>query len=183
MSAVSEDRTDELLADTRPDSALSRDEVIARNLAAVESHFHNENPMNIDKAIAFYTEDMSWEAPARGQIDNDPQVIRGKYLDVFKSFDLHKTILLRRFATETSVFDDQIIYMTCTDDSLMPNLPHKVGDKISARLIHCFEMRDGRITREIGYELWRNKDSANDHDVIPEGAVVLEHDAPRPVDE
>jgi hypothetical protein len=26
-----------------PDSALTRDEVIARNLVAVDAHFHNEN--------------------------------------------------------------------------------------------------------------------------------------------
>ncbi len=35
----------------------SREDVIARNLAAVHEHFHNENPESIEKAIAVYTDD------------------------------------------------------------------------------------------------------------------------------
>ncbi|KPI10561.1 hypothetical protein OK074_3092 [Actinobacteria bacterium OK074] len=134
MTAISEDPTERLLKDTRPDAELSREEVVARNLAAVASHFHNENPMDIDKAV-----------------------------------------LVRRFATEEVVFDDRIIHRTVVDD-LVPNLPYEVGDQVSVRLVHCFQMRDGRIAREIGYEVWREKDSASDHDSIPDDAVVQLHD-------
>ena len=42
-----------------------RDDLIARNLAAVETHFHNETPETIDAAIAVYTDDIVWEVPAR----------------------------------------------------------------------------------------------------------------------
>ena len=35
-----------------------RDDLIARNLAAVETHFHNETPETIDQAIAVYTDDI-----------------------------------------------------------------------------------------------------------------------------
>ena len=38
-----------------------RDDIIARNLAAVEQHFHNETPETIDQAIAVYTDDIVWE--------------------------------------------------------------------------------------------------------------------------
>ena len=35
----------------------------------------------------------------------------------------------------------------------------------------CFQLRDGLITREIAYELWRELDSEIAHDDIPEDAV------------
>ena len=45
-----------------------RDELIAANLAAVETHFHNETPETIDAAIGVYTDDIVWEVPARGLV-------------------------------------------------------------------------------------------------------------------
>ena len=39
-----------------------RDDLIARNLAAVETHFHNETPETIDAAIGVYTEDIVWRS-------------------------------------------------------------------------------------------------------------------------
>ena len=36
----------------------TREEIIARNLAAVNEHFHNETPETIEKAIAVYTDDI-----------------------------------------------------------------------------------------------------------------------------
>ena len=50
---------------------LSRDEIIARNLEAVEVHFHNENVDSIDAAISVYTDDIVWEVPARGLVLRD----------------------------------------------------------------------------------------------------------------
>jgi hypothetical protein len=68
----------EVMADTRPDSELTRDQVVARNLAVVEAHFHNENPDDVDKAVGLYTDDISWEAPSRGLVYTDPeQVLAG----------------------------------------------------------------------------------------------------------
>lgn len=162
---------DELAGDTRPNSELTRDEVIARNLAVVQAHFHNENPEDVDKAIALYTEDITWEAPSRGMVYTDPADVRAAYLDIFKTLVYDKTIALRRFATEDFVFDDQIAHVTVVGDK-MPNLPFPVGAKMSVRLVHCFQMRDGKISREIAYETWREHDSAIDNDSIPEDAVV-----------
>lgn len=162
---------DALAADTRPDSELTREEVIARNLAAVEAHFHNENPDDVDKAIALYTDDITWEAPSRGMVYTDPADVRAAYMDIFKTLVYDKTIALRRFATEDFVFDDQIAHVTVVGDK-MPNLPFNIGTKLSVRLVHCFQMRDGKIAREIAYETWRERDSAIDHDSIPDDAVV-----------
>jgi len=40
--------------------------IITANLDAVEAHFHSEAANAVDQAIAMYTEDIVWEAPARG---------------------------------------------------------------------------------------------------------------------
>jgi hypothetical protein len=50
------------------DEKQQRDNLIARNRAVVEAHFHNENPDDVDKAVALYTDDIIWEAPSRGQV-------------------------------------------------------------------------------------------------------------------
>lgn len=154
----------------------SREDIIAANLAAVEAHFHNENPENVDKAIALYGPEITWEAPSRGQIYTDPDVVRSAYLDIFKSVQVHKQTTLRRFATEEFVFDDQVADITIVDD-LMPNLPYPSGTRISVRLVHLFEMKDGKIAREIAYEMWREFGSPEDNDAIPEDAVVVDYDA------
>ena len=49
----------------------TRDDVIARNLAAVADHFANENPDGIARVIAAYTDDIVWEGPARGIVIRD----------------------------------------------------------------------------------------------------------------
>jgi hypothetical protein len=53
----------------------------------------------------------------------------------------------------------------------MPNMPYAKGTEIYARLVHCFQMRDGLISREIAYEVWRELDSEIARDDIPEDAV------------
>ena len=50
---------------TTPALTLTRDEIISRNIAAVDQHFHNENPEGIDLAVGVYTDDIVWEVPAR----------------------------------------------------------------------------------------------------------------------
>jgi hypothetical protein len=52
-----------------------------------------------------------------------------------------------------------------------------LGTRMSVRLVHCFQMRDGQITREIAYELWRDANGPLDNDDIPEGSLVELFDA------
>lgn len=42
------------------------------------------------------------------------------------------------------------------------------------RLVHCFEMRGGRIAREIAYEMSRSYAGPRDVDDIPDGAPVTD---------
>ena len=159
------------------DDDLGRDEVIARNLAVVEAHFHNEHPDRIDEALALYTDDIVWEGPSRGQVYRDTATVRRSYLDIFATIKVHKFVTLRRFATERYVFDDQISDETIVGDpAKMPNLPFPRGTRMSTRLTHLFEMRDGKIAREIAYEIWRRPGSPEDNDLIPAGATVVTFD-------
>lgn len=165
------DEAEELVATEADVSAMSRDELIAHNLKVVEAHFHNENPETIDKAIALYGPRIVWEAPNRGQVYTDPAEVREAYMAIFRTVHFNRSITLRRFATEDFVFDDQICDLTVVGDE-MPNLGFKRGDRISMRLVHCFEMKNGKIVREIAYEMSRPLGGPIDFDSIPRGASV-----------
>jgi ketosteroid isomerase-like protein len=150
---------------------MTRDEVIARNLAAVEQHFHNENAEGIDLAIAVYTDDIVWEVPARGLVLRDREEVKQEYLRIFDSMQVHKITGLRRFATEDWVFDDSIFEFTITGNGFR-NCPFPPGTDVSVRLTHAFEMRDGKICRENGYEIWRRAgDLQVVNDDIPDTAT------------
>lgn len=155
-------------------STMTRDELIAHNLRVVEAHFHNENPETIDKALAVYGPDIVWEAPARGLVYDDVAEVRKGYLGIFTTLRWNRSTTLRRFATEDFVFDDQIADLTVVGTD-MPNLPFEPGQRISMRLVHCFEMKGGRIAREIAYEVSRAYGGPLDHDAVPEGAVVSDY--------
>ncbi|MFF6847527.1 nuclear transport factor 2 family protein [Streptomyces antimycoticus] len=154
-------------------STLTREELIAHNLRVVEAHFHNENPESIDKALAVYGPDIVWEAPARGMVYGNVADVREGYLGIFRTVHWNRTTTLRRFATEDFVFDDQIADVTVVGKD-MPNLPFEPGQRISMRLVHCFEMKDGKIAREVAYEISRAYGGPLDHDAVPDGAEVTD---------
>lgn len=155
-----------------PDSDLSREQIIARNYYAVADHIHNENPESIELAVALYTDDISWEAPSRGLVLDNPVEILTMYRGIFETLQIKSVIHLRRFATETFVFEDQIVKATVVGNK-MKNLPFGVGTDISLRLSHVFEMRNGKIAREIAYETWREEGAKIDHDFIPSNSPVI----------
>jgi ketosteroid isomerase-like protein len=157
---------------TAPADTSQRDDLIARNLAAVEQHFHNETPETIDAAIAVYTDDIVWEVPARGLVLRNIEDVKQEYLKIFGSMHIHKIVNLHRFATEEWVFDDSIFEWTITGDGFQ-NCPFPPGTTASVRLLHAFQCRDGKICREHGYEIWRRADDAAVvNDDIPATATV-----------
>jgi len=155
-------------------SLMTREELIAHNLSVVEAHFHNENPESIDNALAVYGPDIVWEAPARGMVYGRVEDVRKGYLGIFRTVRWNRSTTLRRFATEDFVFDDQIADLTVVGTD-MPNLPFQAPQRISMRLVHCFEMKNGKIAREIAYEISREYGGPLDNDAIPEGAVVTDY--------
>ena len=112
-------------------SASEREDIIARNIAAVDVHFHNENADSIDLAIGVYTDDIVWEVPARGLVHRDRETVKQEYLRIFGSMNVHKITNLHRFATEEWVFDDSIFEFTVTGDGFR-NRPVRAGHRGSA---------------------------------------------------
>ncbi|MGI5176504.1 nuclear transport factor 2 family protein [Dactylosporangium sp. CA-152071] len=156
--------------------AEKREAIIALNNATVDEHFHNENPESIDQAIAVYTDDIVWEVPARGLVHRDKETVKAEYLQIFAAMHVHKITNLHRFATEEWVFDDSIFELTITQEGFR-NCPFPPGTRCSMRLIHAFQMRDGKICRENGYELWRRADDTDRvNDDIHADAVVTVFD-------
>jgi hypothetical protein len=157
---------------TLPDSALTRDQIIARNLKVIEAHFHNETPEHVEKAVALYGDTISWEAPTRGVVMNDKSEILKAYRAIFRTVAYRRVVPLRRFATEQFVFDDQIVHVTVIGNE-MPNIPYPVGAELAVRLTHLFEIKDGKIVREIAYEMWREEGAPNAVDFIPPGTKEI----------
>lgn len=126
--------------------------MVAANLAAVEAHFHSEASNEVDKALELYTDDVVWEAPARKLMFKGKRAVADNYRKMFAVIRDVEFRNLQRFATEDRVVDDSIVTFTLTGPGF---LPLTAGQKVEMRLVHIFEMRDGRISKEIGYEMWR----------------------------
>ena len=123
--------------------------LIEANLAVVEAHFGSEADGRIDDAVALYTDDIIWEATSRYLIIKGKEAVADNYRQMFAGFDNVEFRTLDRFATEQRVVDDSIVSMKITKDGFMP---FPVGTKVEMRLTHIFEMRDGKISKEIAIE-------------------------------
>lgn len=126
---------------------------IATNLDAVENHFHSEAVNEVEAALETFTDDIVWEAPAPNGLD---RIFKGKeavaknYRALFASMRDVKFEFLQRFATEDRVVDDSIVTFEVAEDGYW-HFP--VGSKVYMRLVHIFEMRDGKISREIVFDM------------------------------
>jgi ketosteroid isomerase-like protein len=59
---------------------------------------------------------------------------------------------LQRFATEDRVVDDSVARFKVIGPY---SVPVPIGSEVEMRLVHIFEMRDGRIAKEIAFEMWK----------------------------
>jgi ketosteroid isomerase-like protein len=128
---------------------------IAQNLAAVENHFHSEALHEVERALEIFTDDIVWEAPAPNGLNRSfagKEAAAKNYRELFASMRDVKFQLLQRFATEDRVVDDSIVTFEVARDGYW-HFP--AGSKIEMRLVHIFEMRDGRISREIVFDMGR----------------------------
>jgi hypothetical protein len=88
MTVSKNDVFAEIGVDLRPDSELTREEIIARNLKVVDFHFHTENPEEVEKAVAVYADDITWEAPSRGVVMKGPKEVLEAYRNIFRTLGL-----------------------------------------------------------------------------------------------
>jgi ketosteroid isomerase-like protein len=131
------------------------DDRVARNLAAVESHFHSEAVNEVELALETFTDDVVWEAPAPNGLDRrftGKPAAADNYRKLFASMRDVKFQFLQRFATEDRVVDDSIVSFEVAKDGYW-HFP--LGSKVVMRLVHIFEMRDGKIAKELVFDMGR----------------------------
>lgn len=129
------------------------DQKVAHNLKLVEAHFAAEAGEHIEDCLETYTDDIIWEAPARFVKYQGKEQVAEYYLSLWRSMADVEFQANDRYATEDRVFDDLEATFTLVGDGFV-NCPFPVGTRVHMRLLHNFEIRDGLISKEIGYEIW-----------------------------
>jgi ketosteroid isomerase-like protein len=124
-------------------------EILATNLATVQIHFNAEKAGNWEKIKTMYTDDIVWERACMNQIVKGKEAVAAAYVEVFSALKNWDFQCLDRFATEDRVVDETIFTFEVKKDGIMP-LP--VGTRAKLRLVHIFEMRDGKVSRELVME-------------------------------
>ena len=122
---------------------------IAANLAAVEARFGSEASGRVEAAIDLYSDDIVWEAPSRNVVIMGKEAMAANYREIFSGIRDVKFRCLDPFATAGRVVDDSIVSFEVVKEGFMPPA---AGTKAEMRPTHIFEMRDGKISKEIGIE-------------------------------
>ena len=128
---------------------------IAENLAAVEAHFHSEAAQEVAAALELYTDDIVWEAPALNGLDraySGKEEVAKNYEALWASMQDVEFTCLQRFATKDRVVDDSLVTFEVVRDGYWQ---FPVGSRIEMRLVHIFEMRGGKIARELVFDMGR----------------------------
>lgn len=125
------------------------------NLEVTGQHIALE-ATDVDAALELYTDDIVWESPSRRLRFEGKRDVADNYRRMFSSLDFSTLEIepVERFATEDRVVDDCYVRFKLTGDGFV-NAPARIGDHVELRLVHIFEMRDGKIARESTFEMWR----------------------------
>lgn len=112
----------------------------------VDRHLKAEGAGDVDGAVAVYTEDVEHD-----DVGSPHGVLRGKdaarafYRELVANFRTEGEQVLHRYEASDALIMDQVMTGTVTG-SLM-GLDGR-GRRISFRILHVFEFRDGLISRE-----------------------------------
>jgi len=102
-------------------------ESIATNLATVQVHFDAEKAGDWQKIKIMYTDDIIWERACMNQIVKGKEAVAAAYVELFSA--------LRN------------VNFQC-----LGMMPLPVGTKAKLRLVHIFEMREGKVSKELVME-------------------------------
>jgi len=154
---------------------MTQADLIAVNLAAVDSHFHAEDTNSVDDALEAFTDDCVWEAPNPIGLHKR---VEGKealgpfYRQLFSTMkDVEFRICYERFATATRVVDDSICTFEVAADGIWE---YPVGTLVFMRIVHVFDMRDGKIAKEKVFEMRQPAENRAHLDAMVEQAKVGE---------
>ena len=129
---------------------------IAQNLACVDGHFHSEAENDVEAALKLYTDDIIFEAGALNGLNRSfsgEQGVEKFYRELWATMKDVKFQGIQRFATEDRVVDDSLVAFEVVRDGCWPHF--SAGQNIEMRLVHIFEMRDGKISNEIVFDMGR----------------------------
>ena len=129
---------------------------VAQNLACVGSHFHSEAENDVEAALELYTDDIVFEAAALNGLNrlfSGKQAVAKFYRELWATMKDVQFQFLQRFATEDRVVDDSLVTFEVVRDGCWQHF--SAGQKIEMRLVHIFEMRDGKISKEIVFDMGR----------------------------
>ncbi|MCL4853317.1 MAG: nuclear transport factor 2 family protein [Bryobacteraceae bacterium] len=144
---------------SQPSGAPARTKVqdrVAQNLACVDGHFHSEAENDVEAALELYTDDIVFEAAALNGLDrlfSGKQAVAKFYRELWTTMKDIQFQFLQRFATEDRVVDDSLVTFEVVRDGVWPHF--SAGQKIEMRLVHIFEMREGKISKEIVFDMGR----------------------------
>ena len=122
-------------------------------LDLARQHLQEENPDQIEHAMRLYTDDIIWEAPARGIIYYGKDAVKDNYLRLFNAVEDIQFEDIDMYATPDRVFQDMWARFRLIGEGI-ENCPLPIGSKVKMRLVHSFHLRDGLVCRENGYECW-----------------------------
>lgn len=129
-------------------------DIISLNLAAVEEHFHSEHSDNVDRALELFTDDVVWEAPNPIGLNTrleGKEAVGKFYKHMFTTMKNVEFSFIERFATEDRVVDDAICTFEVAREGFWKD--YQAGDKVKMRIVHIFDMRDGKISKEKVFEM------------------------------
>ncbi len=114
---------------------------------AVDEHFMFEASDDLDGVMASLADEVEHEIiPSPVGIQNDRDRVRAYYAALFEAVKGESVTPIRRFYGADFVVDETMWHGRIADGA--PFLcPGKSG-KVDFRLLHIFEFRDGRISRE-----------------------------------
>jgi steroid delta-isomerase-like uncharacterized protein len=130
---------------------------IAQNLRCVDGHFHSEAENDIEAALELYADDIIFEAGALNGLNRSlsgKEAVAKFYRELWATMRDVKFQPLQRFATEDRVVDNTLTTFEVVRDGCWPHFSS--GQKIEMRLVHIFEMRDGKISKEIVFDMGRS---------------------------
>ncbi len=129
------------------------EDIISLNLKVAAEHIEGEG---IDPAsvMDLYTDDIVLAMPSRNLTIVGKAAIEANYHRMFGAMQLISMQPLDRFATETRVVDECLVRIRLVGEGF-DNAPVPLGSTVDLRLLHVFEMRDGKIARETVFEGWK----------------------------
>ena len=151
----------------------SFEDIIAINMAVVDTHFHAEDTNSVESALSAFTDDCVWEAPNPHGLNKrieGKEALKLFYKKLFTTMkDVEFRICYERFATPTRVFDDSICTFEVAADGIWE---YSVGTLVFMRIVHIFDMQDGKIAKEKVFEMRQPVQHSAELDAMIEQAKV-----------